>query len=206
MALQLKAMASEDNSGITANQAVQKLMEGNLRFVSGNLAHPDQSAQRRAEVISAQYPFAVIVSCSDSRVPPEIIFDQGIGDIFVVRTAGQVIDNVTLGSIEYAIEHLNVPLVVVLGHDSCGAVKAAVAGGEAPGHIGSLVDAISPAVKKARAMNGDLLNNSIDINIQNIVINLILSQPILSKAINGGKLKIVGARYALNSGAVKMIE
>jgi carbonic anhydrase len=204
--------ASEENSEITAEQALQKLMDGNARFVSGNVEHPNQSAERRAEVVSGQHPFAIIVGCSDSRVPPEIIFDQGIGDIFVIRTAGQVIDNAALASIEYGAEHLGVPLVVVLGHDSCGAVKAAVEGGEAPGHIGYLVEAISPAVDEAakqdanEASEEEVLDAAIDINVENIVDQLKTSKPVLSELVKEGRLTIVGARYHLDSGEVEIFE
>jgi len=146
------------------------------------------------------------VACSDSRVPPEIVFDQGLGDIFVIRTAGEVMDNITLGSIEYAVDHLNVPLVLVLGHDGCGAVEAAVSGGEAHGHIVDLVEAIKPAVETAKGMKGDLLNNSIDVNIQNVVAKLKSSGPILSLAVKQDKLMILGARYRLDSGMVNILE
>jgi carbonic anhydrase len=191
---------------MTPDQALKKLMEGNARFVSGKVIHPDQSAKRRAEVVSGQNPFAAVISCSDSRVPPEIVFDQGIGDIFVNRTAGEVMDNATLGSLEYAVEHLKVPLAIVLGHDNCGAVNAAVSGGEALGYIKSLVEAIRPAVDKAKGMKGDLLSNSIDVNTQNIVEMLESSKPILFDAVKKGKLRIVGARYHLDSGAVEIKE
>lgn len=203
------ASAAEEKQAITAEQSLQKLMDGNARFVSGNVTHPDQSAERRAEVVSAQHPFAVVVGCSDSRVPPEIVFDQGIGDLFVVRTAGEAMDNATLGSIEYAVEHLNVSLVVVLGHDSCGAVKAAVQGGEAPGHLGYLVEAIMPTVDEARnetATQDQLLNVSIDNNIKNIVEELNTSEPILSEYVKEDKLNVVGARYHLDSGKVDLVE
>ena len=174
--------ASEEKSGITGEQALQELIEGNARFASGNTSHPDQSMQRRSELVAGQHPFAVIVGCSDSRIPPELIFDQGLGDIFVIRAAGQVLDNVSLGSIEYAVEHLGVPLVVVLGHDSCGAVSATLKGGEVAGHLNSLVNFIQPAVDEAREMGNvsELLNNSIDNNVYNIVDDLLASQPILS--------------------------
>ncbi len=205
------AAVSEETSGITAEQALQKLMDGNARFVSGNVEHPNQSAERRAEVVSGQHPFAIVVGCSDSRVPPEIIFDQGIGDIFVIRTAGQVMDDAAIGSIEYGAEHLGVPLVVVLGHDSCGAVKATVEGGEAPGHIASLVEAIQPAVDEAakgmnEASEEELLNASIDINVKNIVEQLETSEPILSELVEEGELTIVGAHYHLDSGEVEILE
>jgi carbonic anhydrase len=203
--LVITGMATDGKSGITAEQAMQKLMEGNARFVSNQVTHPNQAAERRAEVVSGQHPFAIIVGCSDSRVPPEVLFDQGIGDLFVVRTAGQVMDNVTIGSIEYAVEHLNVPLIVVLGHDACGAVKATIEGGIAPGHLGSLVEFIKPAVDEAKASGNEsgLLNSSIDINVRNIVAELSATKPILSSKVKEGKLKIVGARYLLDSGAVK---
>jgi carbonic anhydrase len=207
-ALAVFATASEETSDISAEQALQKLMEGNARFASGNITHPDQSADRRTELVLGQHPFAVVVGCSDSRVPPEVVFDQGLGDIFVVRTAGEVMDNVTLASIEYAVEHLNVPLVVVLGHDSCGAVIAVIKGGEVPGHLGSLVNFIQPAVDKAKAAGNEkqLLNNSINNNIKNIVEELNTSQPILSEKVKEGKLKVVGARYHLDSGRVEILE
>jgi carbonic anhydrase len=203
--LVIMGMATDGKSGITAEQAMKNLVEGNARFVSNQATHPNQAAKRRVEVVSGQHPFAIIVGCSDSRVPPEVLFDQGIGDLFVVRTAGQVMDDVTIGSIEYAVEHLNVPLIVVLGHDACGAVKATIEGGTAPGHLGSLVEFIKPAVDEAKASGNEsqLLNSSIDINVRNIVNELSATKPILSSKIKEGKLKIVGARYLLNSGTVK---
>lgn len=208
--LLISIFASAENvQVITGDQAFKKLMDGNARFVSGNITHPNQSAERRAETVSAQHPFAIVVGCSDSRVPPEIIFDQGIGDLFVVRTAGEVMDGASIGSIEYAVEHLNVPLVVVLGHDSCGAVKAAVDGGEAPGHIGSLVEAIKPAVDEAKnetKNNNETLSIAIDNNIKNVVNDLNSSEPILSEYVKEGKLKIIGARYHLESGKVDLVE
>jgi carbonic anhydrase len=202
------ALSSEEKSGITGEQALQMLMEGNARFISGNASHPNQSMERLSELTAGQHPFAVIVGCSDSRVPPEVIFDQGLGDIFVIRTAGQVLDDVAIGSIEYAVEHLAVPLVVVLGHDSCGAVTAAVMGGEAEGHLDSIVNFIEPAVDDAREMGNasDLLNNSIDNNVYNIVDELKDSQPILSEKVENGELLIVGARYHLDSGEVETFE
>jgi carbonic anhydrase len=208
VSLAVLTAASEERPAISAQQALQKLAEGNARFVQGNAAHPHQSAERRAEVISGQNPFAVILGCSDSRVPPEIIFDQGIGDLFVVRTAGQVVDDVALGSIEYAVEHLGVPLVVVLGHDRCGAVNATIAGGEAAGHIGNLVAAINPAVERARKEGGEeqLLNNSIDENSRQIALQLRTSEPLLSKLVEKGELEVVAARYRLESGRVKFLK
>jgi len=208
LSLAVFTASSEDKPAITAQQALQKLSEGNARFVQERAAHPNQSSERRAEVLSGQNPFAVILGCSDSRIPPEIIFDQGIGDLFIVRTAGQVVDDVALGSIEYAVEHLGVPLVMVLGHDKCGAITATIAGGEASGHIGSLVAALNPAVEKAKGMGSkdQLLNNSIDENVRMITHQLRSSKPLLSKLVEEGKLQIVGARYYLDSGRVDILE
>src|SRR5437762_9840331 len=133
--------AHSDQPAVAPPEAISKLKEGNGRYTSGNLQHPGQTTERRAELAKSQHPFAIIVSCSDSRVPPEIVFDQGLGDLFVLRVAGHVIDNHSLGSIEYALDHLGVRLIVVLGHQNCGAVQAAketiAAKGKAPGHIES---------------------------------------------------------------------
>ena len=199
--------AAEEQKSITGEEALQKLMDGNARFVSGNVTHPDQSADRRTELVAGQHPFAIVVGCSDSRVPPEIVFDQGLGDIFVVRTAGQVIDNVSLGSIEYGVEHLGVPLIVVLGHDSCGAVEATVKGGEPAGHMDSLVNFILPAVEEAKASGNEseIVSRAIDNNIRNIVEELSI-QPLLSEKVEKGELMIVGARYHLEDGNIEMVE
>ena len=142
-------------SRLSSGQALQQLLDGNKRYVSTNFAHPDQTAERRIEIANAQYPFACILGCSDSRVPAEIVFDQGLGDLFMVRVAGNVASSgEVLASIEFAVAELQVPLVLVLGHERCGAVTAAVdavvRGSVAPGHIGSLVDAIRPAVARVR--------------------------------------------------------
>ena len=206
--LSIMALSAEEGTGISGEQALEKLMDGNARFASGNASHPDQSIERRSELLAGQHPFAVVVGCSDSRIPPEVVFDQGLGDIFVIRTAGQVMDNVTIASIEYAVEHLGVPLVVVLGHDSCGAVTAAVKGGEVEGHLDSLVDYIAPAVDEAKETGNEseLLDSSIDNNIINIVDELKASEPVLSEKVNAGELMVVGARYHLDSGEVEVFE
>ncbi len=145
------------------------------------------------------------MSCSDSRVPPEIIFDQGIGDICVIRTAAEVMDNATLGTIEGIIENSNVSLIIVLGHDSCDPIKGVLTGGEVPGHINYLVEAIRPAVDDAKGTSGDILNNSIDINTQDTVSQLRSTKPLLSEAVKEGRLQIVGARYHLDTGRVDLL-
>ena len=143
--------AHSDQPSVAPAEAISKLKEGNGRYTSGSAQHPGQTAERRAELANTQHPFATIVDCSDSRVPPEIVFDQGLGDLFIFRVAGNVIDDHGLGSIEYAVDHLGVRLILVLGHQRCGAVDAAretiAAKGKAPGHIQSLVTAIKPAVE-----------------------------------------------------------
>src|SRR5262245_53100584 len=134
---------------------LERLREGNERFVRGERAQWGDVAQRRTEIAKDQHPFATVLACSDSRVAPEAVFDRTLGDLFVVRVAGNVSDDHVLGSIEYGAEHLHVPLLVVLGHERCGAVSAAVAGGEVPGHVESLVKSIEPAVAEAKARTGD---------------------------------------------------
>jgi len=185
------------------DEALQKLIVGNQRFAGSRLIHPNQSAERRTEVSNGQKPFAVIVGCSDSRIPPEIIFDQGLGDLFVIRVAGNVVDDAALGSIEYAVDHLGAQLVVVLGHGKCGAVTATVQGGEAHGHIGSIVKAISPAVEKAKGCSGDLTDNAIKANVELVVTTIESSQPVLSELAESGRIRIVGAYYDIETGVVE---
>jgi carbonic anhydrase len=199
------AGGSEEGSGVSADQALKKLIEGNKRYVAANFLNPDRDAACRARLSKAQTPFAIILGCSDSRVSPEIVFDQGLGDLFVVRTAGNVADDVALGSIEYAAEHLHVPLLVVLGHERCGAVGAAAEGGEAPGHIEAIVKAIKPAVDKAKGRPGDLVDNAVTVNVENVTAQLKASQPLLAKLVAEGKLKVVGARYDLDTGVVGLM-
>ena len=193
-------------STITGDQALQKLVAGNKRYVRIAFLHPDQTRKRRTQVATGQAPFAIVLSCSDSRVPPELVFDQGLGDLFIIRVAGNVVSNEVLGSIEYAAEHFGSPLVMVLGHERCGAVDATVQGGEAPGHIGSLVDAIKPAVEKVKGKPGDLLDNAVRANIELVADQLANSKPILSEFVHNGKLKVVGARYDLDTGVVEIIK
>src|SRR5881275_1345048 len=188
-------------------EGISRLKEGNGRYTIGNLQHPGQTTQRRAELAKSQHPFAIIVSCSDSRVQPEIVFDQGLGDLFVLRVAGNVIDDHSLGSIEYAVDHLAVRLIVVLGHQRCGAVKAAketIAGkAEAPVHIQSLVTAIQPAVEATA--KGDL-EATVRENVKNVVQALRSSTPVLKAKVDSGELKVVGAYYRLDTGSVAFPE
>jgi carbonic anhydrase len=188
--------------------ALNRLMAGNQRYVQGSPIYPNQSAERQAEVAQGQHPWAAILGCMDSRVPPELVFDQGLGDMFVARTAGQVIDNVVVGSLEYAVEE-GVKILMVLGHQSCGAVKATIStiqnGGHPEGQIASLVQAITPAVLQAESEPGDLLDNSIKANVSLEVNYLKSSSEIISSAVSQGAMELVGALYNLNTGAVSLL-
>ncbi len=197
-------LLAQEHKGINSEEALKKLMDGNSRYVLANYTHPNHSSARRNEVAKGQKPFAIIVTCSDSRVPPEILFDQGLGDLFVIRVAGNIVDDHALGSIEYAAEHLGVELVVVLGHERCGAVEATVKGGEAPGHIASLVKVIKPAVDKAKKEKGDLLENSIKNNVLAVTQKIKNSKPILEEMVKKGHIKVVPARYDLDDGKIEL--
>jgi carbonic anhydrase len=194
---------------IDAEEAVKRLLEGNRRYITEKNSAIHRTAQRRTEVSKGQHPFAVIVGCSDSRVPPEILFDQGIGDLFVVRSAGNVVDDIAIGSIEYAVEHLGVQLVMVLGHERCGAVDATLKGGAVGGKLQSIVDAIKPAVEKAKAkgqtsLGCDLLCSSVKSNARMVAEKLRKSSPVLTDPIENGILRVVGAYYELDSGLVTL--
>ena len=199
--------AHSDQPGVAPAEAISKLKEGNGRYTSGNLQHPGQTSERRAELAKTQHPFATILSCSDSRVPPEIVFDQGLGDLFIVRVAGNVINAEGLGSIEYSVDHLGTRLILVLGHQSCGAVKAAretiAAKGNAPGHIESLVTAIKPAVE---ATAKEDLDATIKANVKHVVQALRSSTPILKAEVDSGKIQVIGGYYSLDTGAVTFLD
>jgi carbonic anhydrase len=194
-------------SKVSPDEALKLLIEGNARFVSGHLTHagPEQIAEARDTLSEGQSPFAVIVGCSDSRVGPEIVFDQGLGDLFVVRTAGEVVDATALGSIEYAVEHLGSSLVLVLGHEHCGAVAAAVAEAKLPGHINAVLDAIEPAVKQTKGQPGDPVENAVRAQALDVAKQLQEAEPILAKRVESGTLKIVAGRYDLNTGKIELL-
>lgn len=196
------AFANTAETGVSPEQALQLLTDGNTRFVTEKHGASNIGQVRRNELTKGQHPFAIIVSCSDSRVPPELVFDQGLGDLFVIRTAGEVVDDIALGSIEYAVEHLGVHLVVVLGHEECGAVKAAVAGGEIPGHIAAITKAIQPAVLQAKTEAGDQVSNAVKDNVDLIVKKLIVTKPIIDDAVAHKHIQIVGGVYDLKTGKV----
>jgi carbonic anhydrase len=196
--------APEAAAGESAG-ALEALASGNERFVMGEPKHGHQTLERRSEVAMGQKPFAVIVGCADSRVPPELVFDQGLGDLFVVRCAGNVLGDAGIGSIEYAVEHLGARLVVVLAHERCGAVDAVVKGGHLPGHIAAFEPAIEPVVADAMRAGGDVLDNAVRLNAQKIAHELETCEPILSEFVHEEKLTVVAARYDLDTGEVEWL-
>ena len=194
------------------DEELTDLVEGNKRFMSGEATGPRRRPQDFAALAEGQNPTAVVVSCSDSRVPPELIFDQGVGDLFVVRVAGNVVDKAGFavkGSIEYAVAELGTPLIMVLGHTGCGAIKAAIQHIDAhdtlPGSINELVDILKPVVARVRNKGGDLLANAIRANVQAGVDRLNTLAPVLAPAVKQGRLKVVGGVYDLATGAVTMV-
>lgn len=197
-------MPSTSPESLNPDAALQKLMEGNQRFVQHQPQYPDQSALRLQEVAQAQHPFATILSCADSRVPAEIVFDQGIGDIFDVRIAGNIATSEAIGSIEYAVVLLGSPLLMVMGHERCGAVTAAVQNQSLLGDIGTFVKAIKPAVEKVKDQSGDAVENAVVANVQ-YQLERLKRSPLLTEQVRSGKLKIVGGRYDLDTGKVSII-
>jgi carbonic anhydrase len=191
---------------LTGEQALQRLMEGNDRFVAGQSIHPDQTNERRLALAGGQSPFAIVLTCSDSRVAPELFFDQGLGDLFVIRNAGNVLDDHVIGSMEYAVEHLHVPLIIVVGHEKCGAVTAAVAGGEVPGHLHSVTDDIAPAVEQSKNLPGDKVDNAVRANAQRAAEILTHVEPVLKAAVGRTNLLILAARYDLDTGKIEILK
>jgi carbonic anhydrase len=190
-------------SDVSPADALKRLQEGNERFARHRENHPDQSAQQVTKLAAGQHPFAVVLSCSDSRVPPELVFDQGLGDLFVVRVAGNTIDDVVLGSIEYAVEHLGSRLVLVMGHEKCGAVQAALSGKSEPGHIASVARPIEPVIEEARKQPGDPIHNTVLLNARHVARQLRESEPVLRERITSGGVIVVSAVYDLESGRVR---
>jgi carbonic anhydrase len=202
MLIQNTYCAVENVSALTA---LQKLKEGNERYVFEHVEHPHEGAQRRVDLSRAQHPFAVVLGCGDSRVVPELIFDQGVGDLFVLRIAGNVADDAVIASIEYAVEHLGTRLVVVLGHEKCGAVIAAIAHKPEEGKINNLLGYIEPSVNAVLNFPGNLLTNAIRNHTQRTAKLVQRAEPILSHECNAGNLQILPAYYHLATGKVEFI-
>src|SRR3954469_13349577 len=216
------AHAAGKTTDLTADQALQRLKDGNRKFMADTpdqtpavqMDNPRLNHERRFEIAQGQTPFAVLVSCSDSRVPPELLFGRGLGELFIVRNAGNTVDTVALGSLEYAVAQLGVPLVLVLGHERCGAVDAALSVVEKnatfPGSIGQMLEPIVRAALQAKstapanASRDDVLDKAVRENVRRVVTRLrSAAEPILMDPLKGGQLKIVGARYDLDDGSVE---
>jgi len=190
-----------------ATKSLEKLATGNKRFADNKMSHPEQSTDRRKLLDSeGQNPFAVILGCSDSRIPPEVLFDQGLGDLFVIRVAGNIIDEVVLASIEYAAAHLATPLIVVLGHSKCGAVAATIAGGEPEGHLPALAALIEPAIRECSASQGDLHHNVELANVRRMTNQLREATPILAGLVQDQTLSVIGAYYDQETGLVDWLD
>lgn len=197
---------------LSADQALQLLRSGNVAFMKDKPVEGEQHRQRRLEIAKGQTPFCVLISCSDSRVPPELLFGRGLGELFIIRNAGNTVDTTALGSIEYAVSQLGVPLVIVMGHEKCGAVSAAVSVVEEntvyPGAIGQMIEPIIPAVLNAKAGKpSNLLEESVKSNVRRTVSRLrSASEPTLMMPIREGKVKVVGAYYTLENGKVDFFD
>jgi carbonic anhydrase len=200
--------SAKEQTPTTPEGTLQLLLKGNERFSQSKSIHPDENIQRLKEVVSAQHPLAVIVSCSDSRVSPEIVFDQGVGDLFVIRTAGNIISGLEIGSIEYAVEHLGVKLIVIMGHESCGAVKAFVEGGEAPGHIKEIIDSLGleSEIMAISKLDENRLDDCVRANVLHGVKQLVSQSSIIREKIEKGTLHITGTRYDLHDYKVTVIK
>jgi len=197
---------------ISADEAIRRLAEGNRRFVDGKITHPGRTPADFQPLAQGQYPIAAIISCADSRVAPEILFDQGIGDLFIIRIAGNYVDGAgpaVKGSVEYSVAVLNVPLIAVLGHSQCGAVKSAIQHlhdhNALPGAINDLVKQLKPAVLESEGKPGDLLENAIEANVRRGVAKLNTLEPVVGPAVKSGRIKVVGGVYDLATGTVRML-
>lgn len=186
-------------NNITPDEVLKQLLEGNQRFIENKRKNPNQTITRVQEVAQGQAPFAAILSCADSRVPAEIIFDRGLGDLFVVRNAGNIATPVEIGSLEFGTLVLGAKVLMVIGHQSCGAVKATIAGNAVPGQISSILDAIKPAIKPNQTLE--------EATIANVKLGMTRLQdsPVISQLIKDGKLKIAGGYYNLETGMVKVV-
>jgi carbonic anhydrase len=204
-------LAVDQPANVTPDEAIHRLVDGNLRFLQGKSVHPNNSSARVVETgASGQHPFAAVLSCSDSRVPLEILFDQGIGDIFVIRVAGNICGVNEMGSIEYAVEHVGTPLFLVLGHTECGAVKAAATNADTHGNIKLLVDQIGPAVSKAQSEHPDLHGIGLvpavtEANVWHSIEELFKHSLTTRQYVQSGKLKVIAAVYDVKSGQIRWL-
>lgn len=209
VAIALAPMAWADGGGpsVTPDEAFQALADGNKRYVAGQAQHAGQSQERRTKTAKGQRPFASIVSCSDSRVPVEIVFDQGVGDLFLVRVAGNVVNTDELGSMEYGTEHLHTPVLIIMGHTKCGAVVATVQDAEVHGSIPALLKTIRPAVARAKHDHPDLKDDALvaeatKVNVWLGIENTFKNSATIRNLVKASKLKVIGALYDVELGNV----
>lgn len=211
LAFLVRTTCAEEGPGVTPDEALQKMKDGNARYMAGKSEHANQDEARRALTSTkGQHPFATVLSCSDSRVPVEILFDQGIGDVFVIRVAGNVCHVDEIGSAEYGVGHLATPLMVVLGHTKCGAVTAVATGAELHGSIPPLVENIRPAVEKVKKAHPELEGEAlvaaaVETNVWQAIEDLLRGSPETRERVKEGRLKVVGAVYDLTSGKVRWL-
>lgn len=203
---QLSCVANEATNNISAEEALSRLKEGNQRYVTMHLKHPDQTKKKREELTKGQHPFATILSCSDSRVPSEIIFDQGLGDLFIIRNAGNILDEHVIGSIEYAVYHCGLKLIVVMAHENCGAVAAALSHSYDSKYIESIVESIEPAIKISKGTGSELANNTAKNNAKLAVKNLLAQDIELTDYMKKNNVKVIPAFYSLTTGKVEFYE
>ena len=205
--LKANACYAHNLDNLSAQEALDKLKKGNKRFVQLHQKHPDESKQRRQEMLKGQHPFAVILSCSDSRVPLELIFDQGLGDLFEIRNAGNVLDDHVIGSIEYAVMHCGVKLIVIMGHQDCGAINATLSGVSETKYIKSLEDSIEPAVEQCKLKGLEVnSDNVVKEHVMQDIQELMEQDHDLVKYMKEHKVKIVPAYYHLDTGKVDFLK
>lgn len=201
--------AAGAHTAMSADEALALLKRGNADFVAGRIAEPNAGDKRRHEIALAQTPFCAVLGCADSRVPPELLFNCGLGDLFTVRVAGNTLDPELLGSLEYGVAHLGIPLILVLGHERCGAVGAAIdvveKGAELSGSLNAIVDPIVPAVLRAKEEKGDLFDNAVRENVRGVMARLAASERAITEPLAQGKLLIVGGIYDLDTGGVDFL-
>lgn len=188
------------------DKALKLLKEGNQRFVDSNFFLTDKTAEKRLELVKGQNPFAVIISCSDSRVPSEIVFDRGLGDLFVIRNAGNIISSSVIGSVEYALSESGVKLVLILGHDDCGAVKTTIQGKSESFFVREIIEKILPAVEEAKKQKGNIYYNAAVNNIKNQCNILKTAGNIIPKLLENNEIKITGGCYCLNCGKIDFLQ
>ena len=190
---------------LTSAQALEKLLSGNRRYVAMRSLHPRQTVMHRQRLVEGQHPFAAVLSCSDSRVPSELIFDQGLGDLFMIRTAGHAVNDLVLASVEYAVHALGVPLVMVVGHAECGAIRSVMSAQELPGHLPGLIESLRPAMAGIDHDAPGALDRAIRASARLVATRLRSDSPVLKEAVDQGQLRIVPAHYDLSTGRVEIL-